>query len=151
MEGDWDAPPAVPGRVLALDLGSVRVGVAVSDPSRRMAFPRDVLRRHPEAQLLGRLASMVSDEDVALVVVGLPLHLSGAASSGSRDAESFAGRLRERIAVPVQMCDERLTTVDAEALLLEGDTTRRRRRGVRDKVAATLLLESFLRESEQGG
>lgn len=140
-----EPPAAPPGRVAALDLGSVRVGLAVSDPEQTMAFPRAVLPRQPERRLLAELAHLVEDDQVVRFVVGHPLHLGGERGAQARAAEEFAERLHAALGVAVELFDERLTTVEAEELLIAADASRRRRRQVRDKVAAALLLESYLR------
>jgi len=132
------------GRVLGVDLGSVRVGLALSDPLGLTAQP---LGHQPRAAgaLLDALAALVAEHDVRTVVVGLPLRLSGEEGEEAVRARGFARRLAERIApVPVEMWDERLTTRQATRVLLEGDVSRARRRKVVDAMAAALLLQSWL-------
>jgi len=132
-------------RVLALDLGSKRIGVAVSDLTGTVASPLTVLtrsrsRRHDHE----RIAALVRDEEAELVVVGLPISLSGAEGPAARAAKTEAEVLATLIAVPLETFDERLTTVTAERALAEAGVRGRARRQVVDKVAAAVILQSFL-------
>jgi putative Holliday junction resolvase len=132
-------------RVLALDLGSRRIGVAVSDLTGTVASPLTVLprsrtRRHDHE----RIAALVRDEEAELVVVGLPISLSGAEGPAARAARAEAEALATLIAVPLEMFDERLTTVTAERALADAGVRGTARREVVDKVAAAVLLQSFL-------
>jgi putative Holliday junction resolvase len=131
------------GRVLALDLGDVRIGVAISDPGRRLAVPLGVVRTGAPADLKA-IRSIVADNGVSLVVVGDPLLLSGERGDRSRKAEEFATALRAVLEVPVELHDERLSTVEAErALRSAGASGREARRSV-DQAAATVILQSWL-------
>jgi putative Holliday junction resolvase len=127
------------GRVLALDYGSVRVGVAVSDPLRITAQPFDVI---PLEEIEERLPSIVQDVDE--IIVGLPKSLDGSEGPSAEAARSFAKRVHDLVGIPVRLVDERFTTVGAQNVLLEGGVRRSRRKRVVDKVAATLLLEGYL-------
>lgn len=131
-------------RVLALDLGTVRVGLALSDPLRLTAQPAGKIDRRSLSRGLAPLLAIVRDHDVATVVVGHPLLMSGEAGTRARDAEAFAERLRGELSCPVVLWDERLTSVQANRALLEGDVSRRKRRDVVDAAAAALLLQSWL-------
>ena len=137
------------GRVLAVDLGTVRVGLALSDPLRITGQPMGRLERRALRDDLGALIEVVKANDVAVVVVGHPLLMSGAAGERALDAQTFAERLRGAIACPVVLWDERLTTVQAERALLEGNVSRRNRKTVVDAAAAAILLQSWL-DSERG-
>jgi putative Holliday junction resolvase len=127
------------GRVLALDYGSVRVGVAVSDALRITAQPLDVI---PVEDVEQRLPGIVQDVDE--IIVGLPRSLDGTEGPSARAAKSFAARVEGLTGIPVRLVDERFTTVGAQRVLLEGGVRRSRRKKVVDKVAATLLLEGYL-------
>jgi putative Holliday junction resolvase len=127
------------GRVLALDYGSVRVGVAVSDALRITAQPLDVI---PIEDVEQRLPGIVQDVDE--IIVGLPRSLDGTEGPSARAAKSFAARVEGLTGIPVRLVDERFTTVGAQRVLLEGGVRRSRRKKVVDKVAATLLLEGYL-------
>ena len=131
------------GRVLGLDLGDVRIGVAISDPERRMAVPMGTVRTGAPADLRA-IAELVREHDVVLVVVGLPLRLSGERGSAAAKAEGFADALRAVLDVPVVLQDERLSTVEAERALREGGVSGPVRRAVVDRSAATVILQAYL-------
>jgi len=122
-------------RVLALDHGEARCGCAVSDPSGTLATPLQAIERPDTRKGLGRLAALINDLEAELVLVGLPVTLAGDEGAQAATARAFAGRLGERIAVPVELYDERLTTRMAEATGGSSDA---------DSRAAAHLLESWL-------
>jgi putative Holliday junction resolvase len=131
------------GRVLALDLGDVRIGVAISDPRRRLAVPLGVVRTGAPADLKA-IRSIVADNEVSLVVIGDPLLLSGERGDRSRKAEEFATALRAVLDVPVELHDERLSTVEAERELRSAGASGREARRSVDQAAATVILQSWL-------
>lgn len=131
-------------RVLAIDLGEKRVGLAISDPLGIAAQPLPVQPRHPEEALFGRLARLCGDEGVERVVLGFPLRLDGSEGPAAAAARRFAGRLGERLGLPIELCDERLTTAAAERVLIAGGLRRKRRRDLVDSAAASLLLQGYL-------
>ena len=136
----------VPGvRALGVDLGSKRIGIAVSDLSGTIASAlttvhRSSSRRHDHAEI----ARLVRDEEAELVVVGLPLSLDGTKGPAARSAETEARQLASVVGVPVEMYDERFTTVTAERGMLEAGLDARQRRKVVDKVAAAVMLQAWL-------
>lgn len=133
------------GRRLALDLGDARIGVALSDAAGILAHPLTALPRLGMRGDLEALGRLVREHEIGQVIVGLPLKLSGEEGERARDARCFADRLRAHLApVIVALWDERLTTVEAERVLIAADVGRRRRRRVIDGMAATLILQSFL-------
>ena len=138
-----EASPAAPGRVLGLDPGEARIGVAISDPDRRVAVPLGTVRVGPPDDLRA-IASLVSANDVVLIVVGLPLRLSGERGAAALSAEAFAEALRAVVSVPVEMHDERLSTAQAERGLAAAGARGRRRRAVVDRAAATVILQAYL-------
>jgi putative Holliday junction resolvase len=132
-------------RVLALDLGTRRVGVAVSDATETLASPRAVLERSRDrARDHRRIAELVAEEEVGLVVVGLPLSLDGTEGAAAQSARAEVEELRAALPVPVEVHDERLTTVTAHRLLADQGLDSRRRRSVVDGAAAAVLLQSWL-------
>lgn len=134
-----------PGRVLAIDLGDVRVGLAMSDALGVTAQPYETLQRRGSRQDLDRIVGHVRRHDVQRVIVGLPLLMSGEEGSRAHGARAFAARLAARLGeVPVELWDERLTTVQAERALVSGDVRRRKRREVVDRMAAVLILQNWL-------
>jgi putative Holliday junction resolvase len=133
------------GRVLGLDLGSRRIGVAISDPTGTVATPFTVIERAGDRQAdYRRIADLVAEENATVVVVGLPVSLSGALGPAARTALVEIEALSATLAVPVETHDERLTTVSAQRALDAGGLPRRRQRRVVDKVAAAVMLQSWL-------
>jgi putative holliday junction resolvase len=122
-------------RVVALDYGSARCGVAVSDPTRTLATPLDPVLAPASRRGFGRLVGLIGELDAGVVVVGLPLSLSGGDSDQTRETRAFVQRLRDRLNVPIEVYDERFTTKLA-----------RRSGGAKaeDSRAAAVLLESWL-------
>lgn len=134
-------------RVLALDLGSKRIGVAVSDPGETIASPDRVLQRSgSRAQDHRAIQTLVEEWGAELVVVGLPLTLSGDDGPAARATREEAAELASALTVPVELHDERLTTVTASRTLQQAKMTADARRRVVDKVAAAVLLQSWLDE-----
>lgn len=140
---------SVPGRVLGLDVGSARIGVAVSDPERRVALPAGTIRVAGGIQDLRAVAGLVERYEVTEVVVGHPLSLSGERGPAAAHAEEFADGLRAVLDVPVVLHDERLTTVQAERDLAAAGARGRDRRRAVDQAAASIILRSYL-ESAAG-
>jgi putative Holliday junction resolvase len=131
------------GRVLGLDLGDARIGVAVSDDRRRVAVPVGTVRTGPPADLKA-IAALVKEHDATLVVVGHPLLLSGEAGERAHHAERFARTLHEILGLPVELQDERLSTVEAESALRRAGVRGKQARRVVDRSAATVILQSWL-------
>jgi putative Holliday junction resolvase len=139
------------GRVLAIDLGEARIGLALSDPLRMIAQPLEVHRCVGPRRDLARIASLVREREVDTVVIGLPRLLSGAEGEAAAAARRFADELRGRLSgVAVELWDERLSTVEVERMLVEADVGRARRRAVRDALAAAVILQGYL-DSAGGG
>ena len=140
-----------PPRYLALDVGARRIGVAVSDGLGLTAQPVLTLerKRNPRDDLRS-LARLARKYEVAGIVVGRPLHLSGDASPRSLKTEKFAEELGELSGIPIHLWDERLTTHEAHRILYEAGNERQSHRKVVDQVAAVLILESFLEGRDQG-
>ncbi len=132
------------GRILALDIGDKNIGAAISDALGITAQGLDVLRRGPKGEELSRLGEIVEEYGVAEIVVGLPLNMDGSEGPRARDARAYARRLSRALAVPVRTWDERLTTAEARRTLLDADLSRAKRKKVIDKLAAVLILESYL-------
>lgn len=129
-------------RVLGLDLGERRIGVALSDRLGFLATPLMVLKHRSKEADLAAIAELVSDRGVEVVVVGHPLSLDGSVGPQARRVEAQASRLREHLDVPVVLWDERLSTVEAERLIHE--TGKRVRRDRIDAAAAAVILQSYL-------
>jgi putative Holliday junction resolvase len=155
LSGGWPQhlkvppPSGVPqsrgGRVLGVDVGKVRVGVALSDATGTLASPLETLKRAKNQADLDRLAALVAEHEVTEVVVGEPVHLSGASGASAEDAGNYAQELADRIPdVPVILIDERLSTVTAASHLREGGIDSRKQRAVIDQAAAVVILQQFL-------
>jgi len=131
------------GRVLALDPGTRRVGVAVSDPLGISAQPHAVLDATAPG-LMAEIRRLSADLGVGQIVVGLPVSLNGGEGPAAAGARRFAGRVAEATGLPVHLLDERFTTVSAERVLVAAGLSGRKRRTVRDRVAAAVLLQAYL-------
>lgn len=131
------------GRVMALDFGTRRVGVAVSDPLGITAQAHSVLDAE-DPSLMEQIARLAADLGAERVVVGLPVSLDGREGPAAEAARRFAEKAGEATGLPVHLVDERFTTVSAERVLVEAGLSGRRRRRVRDRVAAAVLLQSYL-------
>ncbi len=128
---------------LGIDPGDARIGVARSDPSGFLATPVETVRRGKGD--LARIARLAREDEVVEIVVGLPRSLSGSEGPAAEKARAFAARLATRVApVPVRLCDERLTTVSAEAMLRDRGRKGQQRRAVVDQAAAVLILQHAL-------
>ena len=128
---------------MALDVGEKTVGIALTDELGITASPRETLRR--DGRELGLLVDIVAREGVGEVVVGLPISLNGTLGPSAQKVLQFVEQLKQRLTVPVETWDERLTTAEAEKMLIAADTRRSKRRQVIDQIAATLILQGYLR------
>jgi putative pre-16S rRNA nuclease len=131
-------------RVLAVDPGSKRVGLAVSDPTGTIAQPLATIAAEPRATLASRVAEVAAERGVERFVVGLPRRLDGAYGPEAKAARTLADELRSASGLPVEMVDERLTTAQAERAMISGGARRARRKASIDQVAAALLLQAHL-------
>jgi putative Holliday junction resolvase len=129
---------------MAVDPGSRRVGIAVSDPTRTIAQPLLTVAAEPAATLVERLAALAREQEASRLVVGLPRRLDGGQGPEAKAARALADDLRRATGLPVTMVDERLTSVAAERALLASGASRARRRQLSDQVAAALILQSHL-------
>jgi putative Holliday junction resolvase len=133
------------GRRFGVDVGTVRIGVALSDPDGILATPLETVRRDRNGGHLRRLAALVADNEVVEVVVGLPRTLADRAGSSARDAVAVAEELAGRISpVPVRFADERLTTVGAARSLREAGIRAKDQKGKIDQAAAVAILQGWL-------
>ena len=135
---------ASPGRVLGLDLGDARIGVAISDPDRLVAVPLGTVHvGRPPGELLS-IAELARDHDVTLIVVGEPVSMDGTKGSRADHAAAFASALGAATDVPIALQDERLSTVEADRRLLAAGVNSRDRRAVIDASAAQIILQAWL-------
>jgi putative holliday junction resolvase len=130
-------------RILGLDVGTVRIGVALSDPLGMTAQPLEVIdRRRTDA--VARIAALCTEYEVQRVIYGRPLRLDGSAGAAVEMVDKFIAELAPRLSVPQEPWDERLSTAQAERAMLEGGARREQRRERVDKIAAALILQSYL-------
>lgn len=129
-------------RIVGIDHGDRHFGLALSDEDEFIATPHDVL--HGEQEVIDEIEALIQDEGVGLIVVGLPLNMDGSIGPRARKVEAFCDRLSARFGLPIELWDERLTTLQAEQALRASGLSARKRRDRVDKVAAQILLQSFL-------
>jgi len=137
-------------RLLGLDMGSKRIGVAVSDELQLTAHGLENIPARPPEKAMEVLHRLANEYNVKEMVVGLPVNMDGTSGAAAEAAETFARRLREALPVEVHLIDERLTSMQAERVLLEANLSRKKRKGLRDRLAAVLILQSFL-DRRRGG
>jgi putative Holliday junction resolvase len=131
-------------RILALDHGTKRIGVAVSDELKLIAQPLEFVPAEPFPAFLARLKVLLSEKEVELVLVGMPRNMNGTYGPAAAKVQEFITQLREAIGVPIKTWDERLTSAQANRLLIEGNVRREKRKEKVDQMAAAILLQSFL-------
>lgn len=129
---------------LGLDLGSKTLGVSISDRTGIIASSLDVIRYNTYSELLDKLDKIVEERKVDVFVLGNPINLDGSISKRSEETFKFKDMLNERYKLDIYLQDERLSTVEAERMLINNDTSRKNRKKVIDKIAATIILQSFL-------
>ena len=132
------------GRVLGLDLGDARIGVAISDPERRVAVPLGTVHVGRPPGEMRAVGELVRDNDVTLVVIGEPKSMDGSRGTRADHAASFAQALEAMLSVPIVLHDERLSTVEAERGLRAAGVPGRQRRAVVDAAAAQVILQAWL-------
>lgn len=139
-------------RIVGLDFGEKRIGVALSDELGIAAHPLTVIIRDGLEKDLRRIEDIIHEYSAVEIVVGLPLNMNGTVGESAKKAISFADFLKKNLRVSVETWDERLTTVSSQKSLLEADISRKKRKNVIDKVAAALLLQCYLdnRKREDG-
>ena len=135
-------------RVLAIDLGSKNIGTAVSDALGITVRPVETIRRSSTARDIARLKSLVEDLEVEAVVIGLPLRMDGTVGEAASGVERFQKRLSSELQVPVFSQDERLTSYEAEQMMIERGMKREERRARSDQFAAIIILQDFLSKTK---
>jgi len=131
-------------KILGVDFGDRRTGVAISDDSRVIAFPRETMECPRLEQAAAAVARLAEAETVSEIVVGYPLNMNGTRGPRTERTDQFLAALAERTDIPLRKWDERLSTKIAESVLIEAGTRREKRRGVVDKLAAQVILQSYL-------
>jgi len=131
-------------RILALDHGTRRIGVALSDESKTIAQPLEYIPAEPFADFLARLKKVLTEKEIDLVLIGLPRNMDGSYGPAAQKVEAFISVLRGAITVPIKTWDERLTSSQANRILIQGNVRRKKRKEKVDKMAAAILLQSYL-------
>ena len=131
-------------RIMALDIGDKRIGVAISDPLKITAQGLTTYNRTILKEDIAGIWQLIQENDVEKLVVGLPKNMDGTEGYKVDDVKFFIGELLKKGTIPIQWVDERLTTVSAERTLLEADVSRKKRKNVIDKMAATIILQTYL-------
>ncbi len=136
-------------RVLGIDYGRKRIGLALSDPDGIIASPLSVYLRSDIRTDVDHIARLARENGVERIVIGLPLNMDGSAGGMADEVAAFAEQLSARVKIPVVTFDERLTSEEAERVLIQADMSRRKRRGVRDSIAAVLILQGYLERARK--
>ena len=131
-------------RILALDYGTKRIGIAVSDELKVIAQPLEFVAAQPFAAVVARLEELIGEKEVELILVGLPRNMDGSYGPAAAKVEGFVEALRGALSVPIKTWDERLTSAQANRALIQGNVRRQRRKEKVDKMAAAILLQSYL-------
>ena len=131
-------------RILALDHGSKRVGIAVSDELKMIAQPLEFAPAEPFLDFLSRLKEIIREKEVELILIGMPRNMDGSYGPAALKVQEFVAVLKEKVAVPIQTWDERLTSAQAQRFLIQGGVRRAQRKEKVDKTAAAILLQSYL-------
>ena len=136
-------------RILALDVGKKRIGMAISDALGITAQPLETFNRKNKYADFEQITKIAGDMNVSKIVVGLPLNMNGTAGNQAKKIYNFVEGLKESLKIPVQLWDERLSTIEANRVLLQADVSRRKRKKLDDKIAAQLILQSYLNASDK--
>lgn len=131
-------------RILALDHGTVRIGVAVSDELKMFASPLEFIPAEPFAAALNRLQQLLREKEVELIVLGMPRNMDGSYGPAAEKVRAFADQLRGGVTVPLVLWDERLSSVQAQRMLRQAGHKAKQQRGRVDASAAAVLLQSYL-------
>jgi putative Holliday junction resolvase len=131
-------------RILALDHGTKRIGVAVSDETKTIAQSLEYIPAEPFADFLGRLKQLLVEKEIDLVLIGLPRNMDGSYGPAAEKVQAFVAVLKSAITIPIKMWDERLTSKMANRILIQGNVRRDKRKEKVDKMAAAILLQSYL-------
>lgn len=136
--------------IMALDVGTKRIGVAIADPTRTYAIPLATITRKNKRDDLASIANYLESYGVEELVVGDPIALSGERGVAAREMDAFVANLQSVFGGPIHRVDERMTTAQANKSLIAADVSRRKRREIVDRLAAGLILETFLARRRHG-
>ena len=130
--------------ILCLDLGKKRIGLSISDVNQKIASPYDVIQEKKFSEILVILKNLIKEFDIGSLIIGDPINMDGSLGPKSQSSRSFIANISKDIDIPILLWDERLSTVAAEKSLIEADISRKKRSKVIDKIAANIILQSFL-------
>lgn len=131
-------------RILAIDHGTKRMGIAISDELGMIAQPLEFIPAEPFAEFLARLKEILKEKQVELILVGMPRNMNGSYGPAALKVQEFIAALKSAVTIPIQTLDERLTSVQAHRFLTEAEVSSRKRKGKVDKSAAAVLLQGYL-------
>jgi putative Holliday junction resolvase len=131
-------------RILGIDHGTKRIGIAVSDELKMIAQPLEFIAAEPFADFLKRLTELLREKEVELILIGMPRNMDGTYGPAAEKVREFIAALRETVTVPIKTWDERLTSAQANRVLIEGGARRDKRKAKVDQTAAAILLQSYL-------
>jgi len=131
-------------RVLGLDHGTKRIGIAISDELKMIATPLEYIEAEPFAPFLERLRQIIREKEVELIIVGMPRNMDGSYGPAALKVREFVAVLKDAVAIPIRTLDERLTSAQANRFLIQADVRRADRKEKVDKTAAALLLQGYL-------
>ncbi len=131
-------------RILAIDHGSKRIGIAVSDELKMIAQPLEFIPAWPFPEFLERLNELINEKEVELILIGMPRNMDGSYGPAAEKVQDFVEALKGLISVPVKLWDERLTSAQANRVLIQGNVRRDKRKEKVDAMAAAILLQSYL-------
>lgn len=137
-------------RILALDYGTKRVGVAVSDEMYIIAQPLEYIPPEPFAAFLARLKQIIGEKEIGQILVGLPRNMDGSYGPAALKVQAFVAVLKDAVTIPIKLWDERLTSTQAQRFLIQGGVRRAQRKEKVDKTAAAILLQSYLDSGAAG-
>jgi len=131
-------------RILAIDHGTKRMGIGISDELKMIAHPLEFIPAEPFGGFLARLKELLRDKEVELILVGMPRNMNGSYGPAALKVQDFVAALKGAVTVPIETWDERLTSAQANRFLIEGNVRREQRKEKVDKMAAAILLQSYL-------
>ncbi len=131
-------------RILGIDHGTRRIGVAISDELKMIAQPLEWIPAEPVEKVWERLKTLTREKEVELILIGMPRNMDGTYGPAAQKVQAFVNSLRQHVGLPVKTWDERLTSVQANRVLIQGNTRRQKRRDKVDQMAAAILLQSYL-------
>jgi len=136
-------------RVLALDHGTKRIGIALSDELKMIATPLEFVLAEPFTDFVKRLKEIIREKEVELILIGMPRNMDGSYGPAALKVQEFIAVLKDLVAIPIKTWDERLTSAQAQRFLIQGGVRRQERKEKVDKMAASILLQSYLDSAAQ--